>query len=199
MDHDGRVIDVDAVAPTVARFGEPLIATYWIDNALPFATLFFGAPGLAAFARSFRFLIDDTFGGRVSEHSIASAGGRSTMLALPGDSLRLTQVHAVMAARSSCVFPVDGGGPYHEVGTGIVGLATALRAAIVPISVQASRSIVFPHRSRLTVPLPGGRVVVGVGAPIAVRKTDPRRDVAAVVKASLDRLALVASAAVAKR
>jgi len=177
---------VEDLARVVAGYGERLVATYWIDNALPFATLSFAHPGLVAFAKTFRFLIDDTFGGRLSGYSIGSVGGRYAMLALPGDPLRLKQVSAVLHEGTSCIFPVDGGGPYREAGTGIVGLAVALKAPIVPLSVQASRSWTFPHRSRIRVPLPGGRIVVGVGDPIAVGTSDRRRAVADRVKQSLD-------------
>ncbi len=194
VDAAGAALDVDRLVDTVARAGDRLVATYWIDNALPFATLPFANAGLLAFARRFRFLIDDTFGGRLSGYAIGSVGGHYTMLALPGNPLRLTQVSAVIAEGESCIFPVDGGGPYREAGTGIVGLATALAASIVPLTVQASRAVTFPHRSRLTVPLPGGRIVVGVGNPIAVRKDTPRRAAAAAVKQALDGLETIARA-----
>ncbi len=188
VDARGHDVGLDDLVHVVAGYGERLVATYWIDNALPFATLSFGHPGLAAFAKTFRFLIDDTFGGRLSGYAIGSVGGRHAMLALPGDPLRLKQVSAVMREGGSCIFPVDGGGPYREAGTGIVGLAVALAAPIVPLSVQASRAWTYPHRSRIRVPLPGGRIVVGVGDPIAVHKSDPRRAVADRIKESLDRL-----------
>lgn len=196
VDGNGRPLDVARLAETVGEYGERLVATYWIDNALPFATLSFAQPGLVAFAQRFRFLIDDTFGGRLSGYAIASAGGRYAMLALPGNPLRLKQVSRVIAAGGSCIFPVDGGGPYRQAGTGIVGLAGALKASIVPLSVQASRSFTLPHRSGIRVPLPGGRIVVGIGGPIVVRKEDARREVAALVKRSLD---LVESRACAVR
>jgi hypothetical protein len=199
VDAAGTPLPVDGLAEHVGRFGERLIATYWIDNALPFATLSFANPGLLAFARRFRFLIDDTLGGRLSGHAIASVGGRYAMLALPGNPLRLKQVSAVMAESGSCIFPVDGGGPYREAGTGIIGLATALRASIVPLTVQGSRAVIYPHRSRLRVPLPGGRIVVGVGDPIAVGKETPRRAAAARVKEALDRLETVARAELSHR
>jgi hypothetical protein len=188
VDHRGRGIDLDGLADVVGAYGERLVATYWIDNALPLATLSFAHPGLTAFARQFRFLIDDTYGGRLSAHSIASVGGRYAMLAVPGNPLRLKQVSALIREGGSCIFPVDGGGPYRRAGTGIVGLATALKAAIVPLAVRASRSFALPHRSRVRVPFPGGRVVVGVGAPIPVQKTDIRRDVAARVQRALNEM-----------
>jgi hypothetical protein len=195
VDQGGRDLEIAKLEQVVANYGAPLIATYWIDNALPLATMLFAHPGLEAFARRFRFLIDDTFGGRVSGYSIDSAGGRFVMLALPGNPLRLSQVSAVIAEGGSCIFPVDGGGPYREVGTGIIGLASALRASIVPLSVQASRSFAYPHRSRVRVPLPGGRIVIAVGAPIAVRRQDPRRETAALVRNSLNEIEKTASAA----
>jgi hypothetical protein len=188
VDARGRTLDLARLEATVAAYGDPLLATYWIDNALPFATLLFAHPGLEAFARRFRFLIDDTFGGRLSGYAIERAGGRYVMLALPGDPLRLEQVSTVIAEGGSCIFPVDGGGPYREAGTGIVGLAVALKASIVPLSVHASRSFTYPHRSRLRVPWPGGTIVVGVGDPIAVQKGDVRRATAALVKESLNRI-----------
>jgi hypothetical protein len=188
VDQRGHAIPVEDLAGIMAGYGERLVATYWIDNALPFATLSFAHPGLVAFAKTFRFLIDDTFGGRLSGYSIGSVGGRYAMLALPGDPQRLKQVSAVIHEGSSCIFPVDGGGPYREAGTGIVGLAVALKAPIVPLSVQASRAWIFPHRSRIRVPLPGGRIVVGVGDAIAVDKSDPRRTIAERVKHALDHM-----------
>jgi hypothetical protein len=188
IDARGRTLELARLEDTVAEYGDRLLATYWIDNALPFATLLFAHPGLEAFARRFRFLIDDTFGGRLSGYAIDRAGGRYVMLALPGHPLRFEQVSTVIAEGGSCIFPVDGGGPYREAGTGIVGLAVALKASIVPLSVQASRSVAYPHRSRVRIPCPGGRIVVGVGDPIAVRKDDVRRDAAARVKESLNRI-----------
>jgi hypothetical protein len=192
IDADGKEMDLATIASVVGQLAERLIATYWIDNALPFATLSFAHPGLVALARGFRFLIDDTYGGRLSALSIASAGGRYAMLALPGNPLRLKQVSAVIAERRSCIFPVDGGGPYHEVGTGIAGLATALRASIVPMSVRSSRDFIMPHRSRIRVPMPGGRIVVAVGAAIEVRKADLRTEVAGRVKHALDAVGTLA-------
>jgi hypothetical protein len=188
VDQAGRQLELDALADRVARYDDRLVATYWIDNALSFATLSFAHPGLVAFARRFRFLIDDTYGGRLSAHSIASVGGRYTMLALPGDPLRLKQVGSIIAQRESCIFPVDGGGPYREAGTGIVGLASALRASIVPMAVHASRSYAVPHRSRVRVPVAGGRFIVGIGDAIRVDRSELRTEIAARLKSDLDAL-----------
>jgi hypothetical protein len=188
IDQRGASLDLTTLVERLAQYGPRLVATYWIDNALPFATLSFAHPGLAAFARGFRFLIDDTYGGRLSAHALASVGGRYAMLARPGDALRMKQISAVIAERACCIFPVDGGGPYRQAGTGIIGLATALKAAILPVAVRASRSFAFPHRSRIHIPIAGGRVAVGLGDAITVQKSDLRVEVAARLKSALDNL-----------
>jgi lysophospholipid acyltransferase (LPLAT)-like uncharacterized protein len=59
-----------------------------------------------------------------------------------------------MTRRSSCAFPVDGGGPYRQVGTGIVTLAASLRAAIVPLAAVVRPAVPSLHGSRVRVPLP---------------------------------------------
>ena len=142
----------------------------------------------AALMASVTCIVDDTFAGRVAGHYVASIGGTATMLALPGDSRRLEQVHALMRRRASCAFPVDGGGPYRRAGTGIIALAMTLDAAILPLSVSAPRAAPPLHRSGVRLPWLGSDVVAGVGSPIEVGRRGDRRRLAADLGRALDDL-----------
>lgn len=66
---------------------------------------------------------------------------------------------------------VDGPkGPYGIVRDGVLHLARRTGAAIVPLRAEAPRALVLATWDRTVVPLPGGRVTVTAGEPLAVAR-----------------------------
>jgi lysophospholipid acyltransferase (LPLAT)-like uncharacterized protein len=191
MDESGRCLDVptaDSLIRSIMASGQPLIVTYWIADALAVALLPLVDDAFADLMASVTCVIDDTFAGRIAGRYIEEIAGRSMMLALPGDLERLRQVQALMRARASCAFPVDGGGPYRTVGTGIVTLATTLRAAILPLAAFTHRAFPPIHRSKVRLPTLSPDLHVAIGRPIVPAAHEDRRVEAARVAASLNAL-----------
>jgi lysophospholipid acyltransferase (LPLAT)-like uncharacterized protein len=168
------------------------LLTYWIGDALAVATLACIHPAFLAVMREFRCVVDDTIGGRISASLVGRLGGTCTLLPLPGDPERLRRVHGLIVDRASCAFPVDGGGPYRRVGTGLIGLASALQASIVPLAVHAFPSVPVTPWSRVRLPLLGSRVVCGMGELIPVQPQSDRRAVAEKVRDTLETLGRLA-------
>lgn len=191
LDSTGRAAQLEKMTESLVEMtdrGRPVLLTYWISDALVVAMLPFVEPSLFKVVGDLKCLVDDTFGGRVAAQYIESLGGRHTTLALPDDPERLRQVHGVISQGGSCAFPVDGGGPYRQVGTGLIALASSLDAAIMPLAASATRKMPLGHRSKVQLPLPGGKLVVATAGPITVAREADRRRMAAVVKQSLDAL-----------
>ena len=173
-----------------------MILCYYIEDALGVATLALMHAEFLALMRSLRCLVDQTVAGRVSGAIIEELGGRFTLLPRPGDPDRLRGVHAVIQEGGSCAFPVDGGGPYRQVGTGIVGLAASMNAAIVPIGVRVAPAAIFAPQSKVRVPWPRCRLVAAIGDDIRVRRGADRRAAAAALRGALDDLSVAVRRAV---
>lgn len=89
-------------------------------------------------------------------------------------------------------------GPAREVKDGVIFLARALNAPIIPITNALSNKLELKKAwDRFQVPLPFGRAVVAYGAPIEVREGDDPAAKAAELKAALDKLTDEADAEVA--
>lgn len=192
-DSQGRLIDGTQVDPRLASLtarGQPFILSYYIADALGVATLGLMHVEFRRVMRGLRCLVDDTLAGRVSGALVEHLGGRFALLPRPGDPDRLRGVQGVIRSGGSCAFPVDGGGPYREVGTGIIGLAASLNAAIVPLAVRVTPAVVFAPQSRVRVPLPGCRAVAAMGDDIPVARGGDRRAAAAALKHALDALSV---------
>lgn len=190
-DPRGRLVDGSQVDPRLARLtrrGQPIILTYYIADALGVATLGLMHVEFRRLMRGLRCLVDDTVAGRVSGAMIGHLGGRHALLPRPGDPDRLRSVQGVIRSGGSCAFPVDGGGPYRQVGTGIIGLAASMNAVIVPFAVRVTPAIVFAPQSRVRVPVPRCRAVAAMGDEIGVARGGDRRATAAALKDALDQL-----------
>jgi lysophospholipid acyltransferase (LPLAT)-like uncharacterized protein len=92
-----------------------------------------------------------------------------------------------MRRGGSYAFAVDGGGPYSEVGNGVATLARTLKAFVVPLAAVAYPALPWPHRSRISFPLPRCRTTVAIGKPIDGLGAD-RQAVVAAIQAALEAL-----------
>ncbi len=180
--------DVQRFAATLNDPQQRTILSYWISDVLTVAMLPLLSPVFAEAVPGFRCLIDDTLGGRIGGHYIASVGGTYARLPLPDDPMRLTEVQKLLAEGGSYAFPVDGGGPYRKVGTGLIGLALGLRATIMPLAAWPTRGTTVGPQSRVRMPLPGARVIAAIGAPIVVQRKGDRQASARSVERALDAL-----------
>jgi lysophospholipid acyltransferase (LPLAT)-like uncharacterized protein len=191
-DARGRLVDGPVVDPrlvSLARRAQPFVFTYYIADALGVATLGLMHVEFRRLLRGVRCLVDDTLTGRVSGALIEHLGGRYALLPRAEDPDRLRAVQAVIRSGDSCAFPVDGGGPYRRVGTGLVGLAESLGATIVPFAVRIAPAVVVAPRSRVRVPVWRCRAVAAMGDEIRVARRADRRAAAATVQGALDALA----------
>jgi lysophospholipid acyltransferase (LPLAT)-like uncharacterized protein len=191
VDGHGSRMDADAAGSLITDLitaPTPLIVTYWIADALAVAMLPFVNEAFRELLHVVTCVVDDTFAGRVAGRFIDNIGGRAMLVALPGEPERLRQVHSLIRSRTSCGFPVDGGGPYGEVGTGIIALATALRAPIVPIAAVARPALLPVHRSRVRLPMPNAALIVGIGESLHVDVHQDRRVEASRLRETIDQL-----------
>jgi lysophospholipid acyltransferase (LPLAT)-like uncharacterized protein len=161
------------------------IITYWVADSLAVTLLPFASAALGGALVDMEFLVDETFGGRVTAAVIGRAGGTTRMLALPGDPRRLHALRDVMRTPRKYGFAVDGGGPYGEVGTGIVGLAGTLGATILPLAATARPAIGLGHASQVKLPLPRCRLNLAVGLPLTVHRHADRRAIATQLREAL--------------
>ena len=192
VEADGERMDVDTVGGVIDDLiasPTPLIVTYWIADALSVAMLPLVNRAFGELLRSVTCVVDDTFAGRVAGRFIHSIGGRVMRVARPGEPDRLRHVDTLMRGRIPCAFPVDGGGPYREVGTGIIALATALRATIVPLAAVARPALPPIHASRVRLPVPKATLVVGIGEAFRIVPQQDRRVEASRLRNTLDQLA----------
>jgi lysophospholipid acyltransferase (LPLAT)-like uncharacterized protein len=193
VDALGRPVDGTVVDPrlaSLARRGQPVVLSYYIADALGVATLAFMHEEFLHLMRSLRCLVDDTVAGRISGSLIDSLGGRYALLPRSGDPDRLRGVQRILTEGGSCAFPVDGGGPYREVGTGVIGLAVSLNAVIVPFAVRVTPAVTVAPQSKVRVPTPGCRLVAAIGEDLRVRRGGNRRVAAATLKGALDGLSV---------
>jgi hypothetical protein len=185
-----RSTDVDSRFTILARRRQPVVLTYYIADALGVAALALADPEFLALMRTLRCIVDDTVAGRVSGAIIEQLGGRYALLPLPGDPNRVRGVYDVIRAGEPCAFPVDGGGPYRQVGTGVIGLAASLSAIIVPLAVHLTRSVSFAPQSKVRVPVPGARLIASMAEPVRIVRGGDRQAAALTVKGALDRISL---------
>jgi lysophospholipid acyltransferase (LPLAT)-like uncharacterized protein len=190
-DAEGHIQDARAADEFIGRIlanAQPLIATYWITDALAVALMPLVDGGFADLFSSVTCVVDDTFAGRVAGGYIERISGQYALLALPGDPERLRQVLALMKRRISCAFPVDGGGPYRQVGTGIISLSMALRASIVPIVAMTRPALPAIHPSKVRLPAPATTVFAAIGHPLPPVYDEDRHAQATRLRSALDRL-----------
>lgn len=170
----------------------PRVLTYLVADSLGVAIAPLSHPALQMSLGAFHVLADMSLGGRITASLIQQMGGSATLLPLPGDAERLHTLREIMTSDESVAFAVDGGGPYGRVGTGIVALAGVLGGSIVPVTALVRPALPLLHRSGVAIPLPGCRVTIAVGAPVAVGRRGDRRAAAGVLERALGSLRVAA-------
>jgi lysophospholipid acyltransferase (LPLAT)-like uncharacterized protein len=127
-------------------------------------------------------------------------GLKVTPIPLAADARRglaLRQMEAALAAGNDVLIAVDGPrGPRHRIAPGAMWLACATDVEVRPVGCAAWPALRLPRWDRLILPLPGARIVMVTGAPLAFRSPSRRSDEAtAYVAANLRRLTALAGEA----
>jgi lysophospholipid acyltransferase (LPLAT)-like uncharacterized protein len=110
--------------------------------------------------------------------------------------LGLRQMDAALVAGKDVLIAVDGPrGPRHRIAPGAVWLARSACAEIRPVGCAAWPALALPRWDRLLVPLPGARIALAFGSPLALggSRFEPHE---ARIAAALDGLAARAHLAV---
>lgn len=191
---DGSCADTDL--SRVLNFFEaqrdvgPSLYILWTSDHLNLLSLGFASDQLLDFAKRFRFFADDSLGGTVMRSAMESLGVLGLLISQTDPVSRLTLLRSVIETRTSAFLVVDGRGPYFEIATGVVNLAKAMGAAIVPCSVTSTPRLIFPHpRVRVELPVPGSHVTLNIGTPRLMHDTHiDARIVADQLKVALMRL-----------
>ena len=179
--------------------GAPVIATFWHDR-LPLIPALWpimqrrGATGtphvLISKHRDGRFIaaIVQRFGVRVV-HGSSSKNNSARDMADKGAVTSVRALLGILAAGEHILITPDGPrGPARRAAPGVAQIAALSGVPVLPMAAQTTRARRLPTWDRTILPLPFGRGVIAVGAPMAV----PRRDWAAslpAIEAALDAVA----------
>jgi lysophospholipid acyltransferase (LPLAT)-like uncharacterized protein len=194
---DGRVaLGIDDSLDHFVRVQQgsgPAFYTLWTSDQINLLSVGFSSHTYAEFARRFEYFADDSFGGIVMQAAIAKLCAPVIAISERDPAARLRALKVVVTSRPSAFLVVDGRGPYFSVGTGIVNLASTMKATIVPCSIASWPHLSLRGRSaRLQIPLPTSQVLLALGTPLTM---DGRHAGAnAFVQANLLRDALLALA-----
>jgi lysophospholipid acyltransferase (LPLAT)-like uncharacterized protein len=168
----------------------PVIYTLWTNDQINLLSIGFSSQAYALFARRFEYFADDSFGGIVMQTAIARLRAPVIAISERDPAARLRALKIVVNSRPSAFLVVDGRGPYFQVGTGIVNLASTMNATIVPCAVASWPHLPIRGRSaRLHIPLPKSQVLLALGVPLTL--DSQHAGVKASVDASLLREALL--------
>ena len=147
--------------------GRKLVLFYWIEDVLPMMVTDAGARGLLApGAEEFRFVCDDSFGGRVAEALLSRLGRRTLLLRRRRPGERIRDLQRILRSREPMGIAVDGHGPYGRVGDAFPRLVESADACAVPLAAVADRAARVRLRALLAVPARRSRIAVEVGAPV---------------------------------
>ena len=149
-----------------ARFdgGEPWILAFWHGRMLPMMPL------RAHRGRGIHVLVSPSDDGNLAARALRHFGYRVVRGSLSrGGARALREMEAVLAANGQLVLTPDGPrGPRHLMNTGVVWLARASGAPVVPVAVAVDRAWRLRSWDRFTIPKPFARVRVGYGDPVAI-------------------------------
>jgi len=162
--------------------GEQMILAFWHDRVVMLPAAYRG--------RKLCILNSQHRDGEIATRALARWGIRSVRgSATRGGAAGFLQL--VTAYREGCdlaIVPDGPRGPRHVVKPGIVHLARATGAPIVPVTYAARRKRQLRSWDRLIIPLPFTRVVYVAGEPITVPRDADEAAVEAICRELEDRL-----------
>ena len=145
----------------------PTFYTLWTRDQINLLSIGFSSQSYRLFARRFQYFADDSFGGVVMRTAIARLSACVIAISERDPAARLRTLKSVVGSRPSAFLVVDGRGPYFSIGTGIINLASTMKASIVPCAVDSWPHVPLRGRSAsVHVPLPKSRVLLSFGRPL---------------------------------
>jgi len=144
----------------------PAIFSLWTVDQINLLSVGFASQTFAVFDRRFEYFADDSFGGVLMRTVVTKLGAPVIAISERDPAARLRRLRSVISSRPSAFLVVDGRGPYFKIGTGVVNLASTMRATIVPC--VATSWPYLPLRgtvARVHLPLPKSRVLLSFGQP----------------------------------
>jgi hypothetical protein len=145
----------------------PALLPLWTYDQINLLSLGFASDSVKGLLNHFKFFVDDSFGGTVMHTALRRIDGDTITISDRDPAARLRALRQVIADQPAAFLVVDGRGPYFRIGTGLINLAYAIGATVVPCSAQVSHALRLRGRSaRVSIPLPRSRIVVSLGTPV---------------------------------
>jgi len=175
----------------------PLVFPLWTTDQINLLATAFGSRPLRSLAaKHFSFFVDDSLGGIIMDSSLRRLGLGTIRISDTDAAARLRTLRCFMESKPTAFLVVDGRGPYFQVGSGIVNLARATRATVVPCAAAASAAVTLYSRgAQVAVPLPRSEIRVAFGKPRFFDNRAPVGNVADEAAAIATALATVAAQA----
>jgi len=168
-----RVLGEDQLQQLLAT-GQPFIPCYWHQNQL-FCVRFLLDTATENPTLKLGYLISPSADGDVATGMFGDQGmhiirGSATR----GGAQALREIYTVIKKQGvSPIVPPDGPtGPIYEFKPGVAMLAQLSGAPLLPISYHASHFWCAKSWDRFMIPKPFANIVVGIGEPLTVNKTD---------------------------
>ena len=174
------------------RAGQPCVVAVWHEQLalLPWLAVWLRRQGVALTPR---LLVSRHQDGRIlagvmrrfgtvavhgssRDHKARERGGAAAVRRL---------VEEIAAGESIVVTPDGPRGPAHEAAPGLAQIAALSGAPILPVGCRASRRWLLPTWDRMILPLPFGRAVIAIGAPVPVTRAG-WRDAAPAAQAAIE-------------
>lgn len=188
-----RVLDLAHLGERWAR-GEQVIVAFWHDRLILMPVMAGGRKACVLLSRHRDGEIAMRAAARWGVHSVRGSVTRGAV----GGFLNL--LRAFRQGYTVAVVPDGPRGPRHVAKPGVIHLARAAGAPIVPVSYAASRAIRLRSWDRFLIPLPFARVVLITGEPVSVRADAGREELERsreILESRLDELGQAADAALA--
>ena len=175
----------------------PLVFPLWTTDQVNLLATAFGSRHLRNLAAEhFRFFVDDSVGGIIMDGLLRRLGLGTIEISDTDPAARLRTLRSFVQSKPTAFLVVDGRGPYFQVGSGIVNLARATHATLVPCAAAASATVTLYSRgARVAVPLPRSEIRVAFGKPRFFDGRGPITNVAEETAAIATALATVAAQA----
>jgi lysophospholipid acyltransferase (LPLAT)-like uncharacterized protein len=158
-------IDATAAMGLTSDPAAPRLVGFWHGKYFALLALMRGIQGTV--------LIGGGFRGKVIAATCECLGYTAVQLAHRDRERAVAQIRAALRGNALCATALDGPvGPARRVKATLIRLAAETGVEIVPVSVVATPRLVLGWRwDRREIPVPLARVVLAVGAPIAIPRT----------------------------
>lgn len=147
----------------LAATGKRLLIYYWVDDAFSLLAIL---SHRTEFGSSVSYVCGDTPLGTVTSAVLGRLGRRTLRLRRDGQATRLRDIQRIVREVNPISISADGLGTAFVVSPNLARLAATRGGLVVPLAVCASRCVSLRWCGFASLPLPGARISVTLGAPI---------------------------------